>query len=171
MFHRFFGSKALAVHFKDLRMMSQPVQQGGRHAFALEHLAPVVEHKVAGDQQTLPLVAKVSTHLRNRHQSSPYDDYLHDRVHPGNVAANLPELSTVTPTSVGSIRANLQTEWPGQKVSAKQLPLDHRYHFETGPLGTGMWQSASTPLRLPLTGPSSRIFSMAATNSDRVLIF
>ena len=36
--------------------MSQPIQQGGRHAFSLEDLAPVAERKVAGDQQAATLV-------------------------------------------------------------------------------------------------------------------
>ena len=56
LFHRLFESKAFAVHLKDLRMVSQAVQQSGRHAFSLEDLSPVAERKVAGDQQAATFV-------------------------------------------------------------------------------------------------------------------
>lgn len=36
--------------------MGQPVQQGRRHAFALEDLTPLAERQVAGDQQTGPFI-------------------------------------------------------------------------------------------------------------------
>jgi len=36
--------------------MGQPVQQGSRHAFALEDLAPLTEGQVAGEQQTGPFI-------------------------------------------------------------------------------------------------------------------
>ena len=36
--------------------MGQPVQQGRRHAFALEDLAPLTERQVAGEQQTGPFI-------------------------------------------------------------------------------------------------------------------
>jgi len=38
-------------------MVSQSVQQSGRHAFALENLAPVAEREVTGDQQAAAFVA------------------------------------------------------------------------------------------------------------------
>ncbi|APZ91563.1 hypothetical protein Fuma_01152 [Fuerstiella marisgermanici] len=38
-------------------MVSQPIEQRGRHAFSLEDLAPVAEGKVAGDQQAAAFVA------------------------------------------------------------------------------------------------------------------
>ncbi len=43
---------ALGVHLEDVAVMCQPVQQGLRHAFTLEDLAPFAERQVAGDQQT-----------------------------------------------------------------------------------------------------------------------
>ena len=47
---------ALAVHLEDVAMMGQPVQQGRRHAFALEDLAPLAERQIAGEQQTGPFI-------------------------------------------------------------------------------------------------------------------
>lgn len=32
--------------------MGEPIEQNRRHAFSLEHLAPITEREVAGDQQT-----------------------------------------------------------------------------------------------------------------------
>ena len=43
-------------------MVREPVQQGRRHAFALEDLVPVAEREVAGDQQAAAFVA-VGEHL------------------------------------------------------------------------------------------------------------
>ena len=38
-------------------MMRQPVQQGRRHAFALEDLPPIAERKIARQQKTAAFVA------------------------------------------------------------------------------------------------------------------
>ncbi len=65
LFHRLFEAEAFAVHFKDLGMVSQAVQQGGRHAFALEDLTPVAEREVARDQQTAAFVT-FSEHLKQQ---------------------------------------------------------------------------------------------------------
>ena len=37
--------------------MRQPVQQGRRHAFPLEDLAPLTERQIAGEQETGPFIA------------------------------------------------------------------------------------------------------------------
>ena len=55
--HRLSKAIAFTIHLEDLAMVSQSVQQCGRHAFALEDLAPVAEREVAGDQQALAFVA------------------------------------------------------------------------------------------------------------------
>ncbi len=47
---------ALPVHLEDVTVMGQAVQQGRRHAFALEDLAPLTERQIAGDQETGPLI-------------------------------------------------------------------------------------------------------------------
>jgi len=60
LFHRLFEAEAFTVHFKDFRMMSQPVQERSRHAFALEDLTPVAEGEVACDEKTATFVAALS---------------------------------------------------------------------------------------------------------------
>src|SRR5262249_39756665 len=60
--HRLPEAKAFAVHLEDLTTVRKPIQEGGRHALALEHLAPFAERQVARDQQAAPLVA-VGEHL------------------------------------------------------------------------------------------------------------
>lgn len=65
LFHRLFEAEAFAVHLEDLRMMSQAVQQSGRHAFTLEDLAPVTEGEVARDEQTATFVA-IGEHLKQQ---------------------------------------------------------------------------------------------------------
>src|ERR1039458_5190274 len=46
-----------AVDLEDVAAMSKAVQQGRRHAFALEDTAPVAEGQIAGHQDAGPLVA------------------------------------------------------------------------------------------------------------------
>ena len=43
LFHRLFEAEAFAIHFEDVAMVSESVQQSRGHAFALEDLAPVAE--------------------------------------------------------------------------------------------------------------------------------
>jgi len=57
LFDRLAEAVALAVHFEDVTVMGQAIQQSRRHAFALEDLAPFTEGQVAGDQQTGPFVS------------------------------------------------------------------------------------------------------------------
>jgi len=47
---------ALAVHLEDVAVMGQAVEQGRRHALALEDLAPLAERQIAGDQQAGPFI-------------------------------------------------------------------------------------------------------------------
>lgn len=49
-------------------MVSQAVQQSGRHAFSLEDLSPVAERKVAGDQQAATFVT-IGEHLKQKFSS------------------------------------------------------------------------------------------------------
>lgn len=57
LFHRLFEAKAFAIHLEDVAMVRESIQQGCRHAFALEDLAPFTEGQVAGDQQAAAFVA------------------------------------------------------------------------------------------------------------------
>gem|GEM_PF-3275534 len=56
-FHRLAEAKAFTIHLEDFTMMRQAIQQGRRHAFALENLAPIAERKIAGQQKTAAFVA------------------------------------------------------------------------------------------------------------------
>ena len=56
-FHRLAKAVTFAVHLENVTSVRQPVQKCGRHAFALEDLAPVAERQVAGDQQALAFVS------------------------------------------------------------------------------------------------------------------
>ena len=47
---------AFAIHFEDVAVMGQAIQQGRRHAFALEDLPPFTERQIAGVQQAGPFV-------------------------------------------------------------------------------------------------------------------
>ena len=62
LFDAVFGSalleaKALAVHFQDVDMMGEPVQQSAGEAFGSEDLGPFVEWQVGGDNQRASFVA------------------------------------------------------------------------------------------------------------------
>lgn len=65
LFHRLFEAEAFAVHFKDLAMVRESIQQGGCHAFSLKDLAPVAERQVAGDQQAATFVS-ISEYLKQQ---------------------------------------------------------------------------------------------------------
>ena len=52
----FFEPVTLAVHFQDMDMMSQPIEQRSGKTFGAEYLGPFVEGKIAGDQRGAPLV-------------------------------------------------------------------------------------------------------------------
>ncbi|MFT5324336.1 MAG: hypothetical protein ACI8P0_002197 [Planctomycetaceae bacterium] len=56
-FHRLFEAEAFTIHLEDVAMVGESIQQGRRHAFALEDLAPVAKREVAGDQQAAAFVA------------------------------------------------------------------------------------------------------------------
>ena len=48
---------AVAVHLQDVDVVGEPVQQRAGEAFRSEHLGPLVERQVGGDQDGTPLVA------------------------------------------------------------------------------------------------------------------
>ena len=50
-------SVAVAVHLQDMDVVGEPVQQRAGEAFRSEHLGPLVERQVGGDQDGAPLVA------------------------------------------------------------------------------------------------------------------
>src|SRR5262245_20678258 len=52
-FHRLAKAVSFAVHLENMTAVRQAIQKRGRHTLALEHLAPVAECQVAGDEQTL----------------------------------------------------------------------------------------------------------------------
>jgi hypothetical protein len=56
-FHRLAEAIALAIHFKNMAPVGEPVQESPGHALSLENLAPLAERQVAGDEHTGTLVA------------------------------------------------------------------------------------------------------------------
>ena len=48
---------AVAVHLQDMDVVGEPVQQHAGEAFRTEHLGPLIERQVGGDQDGAPLVA------------------------------------------------------------------------------------------------------------------
>ena len=48
---------AVAVHLQDVHVVGEPVQQCAGEAFRSEHLGPLVERQVGGDQDGAALVA------------------------------------------------------------------------------------------------------------------
>ena len=48
---------AVAVHLQDMDVVGEPVQQRAGEAFRTEHLGPLIERQVGGDQDGAPLVA------------------------------------------------------------------------------------------------------------------
>ena len=48
---------ALAVHFQDMDMVGEAVQQSPGQAFRAEYLRPLIERQVGGHQDRAPLVA------------------------------------------------------------------------------------------------------------------
>ena len=56
---------AVAVHFQDVDMVSQAVQQCASQPFRPEHLGPLVEGQVGGDQDGAPLAA-LAEHLEEQ---------------------------------------------------------------------------------------------------------
>src|SRR5438067_4229757 len=50
-FHRLAKPITLPVHLEDVTAMRQPVQQRRSHPLPLEHLVPVAQRRVAGQQQ------------------------------------------------------------------------------------------------------------------------
>ena len=74
-------TKAITVHFQDMGMMGEPVQQRPGQAFGAEHLGPLVEGKIAGQQGGAASVA-LAEHLEQefgaglgeRHEAEFVDD-------------------------------------------------------------------------------------------------
>ena len=48
---------AVAVHLQDMDVVGEPVQQRAGEAFRTEHLGPLIEGQVGGDQDGAALVA------------------------------------------------------------------------------------------------------------------
>ena len=69
LFHRLTEAITFAVHFEDLAMMGQTVQQRGSHAFTLEDLLPLAKGQVSGDQQTGAFVA-IGEHLEKQFRAA-----------------------------------------------------------------------------------------------------
>ena len=76
--------------------MGEPVQQGGRHAFALEDLAPFAERQVAGDQQTGPFVPvreDLEQQLRPGSAEGQVAEFIADqKIHPVQLAQETVQL-------------------------------------------------------------------------------
>ncbi len=51
-----FEPVTLAVHFQDMDMVSEPIEQGSGKAFGAQYLGPFVERKIAGNQRGAALV-------------------------------------------------------------------------------------------------------------------
>jgi hypothetical protein len=60
---------AVAVHFQDVHVMSEPVEQGTGEAFGAEHLGPFLEGQVRGDHGRASLIA-LAEHLEEPTASS-----------------------------------------------------------------------------------------------------
>ena len=72
---------ALAVHFQDMDMVGEAVQQSPGQAFRAEYLRPLIERQVGGHQDRAPLVAlaedfeqQLGGGLRERHEAEFVDD-------------------------------------------------------------------------------------------------
>ena len=52
-----FESEALAVHFQDVDMVGQAIQQGSGQAFGTEDFRPFIERQIGGDDHRASLVA------------------------------------------------------------------------------------------------------------------
>ena len=48
---------AVAVHLQDVDVVGEPVQQRAGEALRTEHLGPLIERQVGGDQDGAPFVA------------------------------------------------------------------------------------------------------------------
>ena len=55
--HRLPEAITFAVHLENVALVCEPIKQRRRHPFALEHLSPLAERQVAGDQKAASLVA------------------------------------------------------------------------------------------------------------------
>ena len=80
--HRLTEAKAFTIHLEDFTMMRQAIQQGRRHAFALEDLAPVAERKVAGQQKAAAFVT-IGEDLKQQFRAAPTErqvpEFIHDQ--------------------------------------------------------------------------------------------
>ena len=72
---------ALAVHFQDMDMVGETVQQGPGQAFGAEHLRPLIEGQIAGHQGGAALVAlaeyleqQFGSRFAERHEAKFVDD-------------------------------------------------------------------------------------------------
>ena len=82
LFHRLAEAKAFTIHLKDFTVVSQAVQQSGRHAFALKDLTPVAERQIAGQQQAAAFVAvreDLKQQLRTAATERQITQFIHDQ--------------------------------------------------------------------------------------------
>ena len=83
--------------------MGEPIQQSRRHAYSLEHLAPITEREIAGDQRTGSVVAvgeQLERHFSKR--LAPRSFLL-----PNVATSSL--LATIAPTNQKSVCASRVT--------------------------------------------------------------
>ena len=76
-----FESEALAVHFQDVDMVGQAIQQGSGQAFGTEDFRPFIERQIGGDDHRASLVAlrdgfeqKFGAGFGQRHEAELIDD-------------------------------------------------------------------------------------------------
>lgn len=86
LFHRLAEAKAFTIHLKDFTMMRQPIQQGRRHAFALEDLAPIAEGKIARQQKTAAFVA-IGKNLKQEFRTAAAERQITEFVHDQQIRA------------------------------------------------------------------------------------
>lgn len=86
LFHRLTEAKAFTIHLKDFAVMSQPIQKSGRHAFALENLAPVAERKVACQQKAAAFVT-IGEDLKQQFRAAPTERQVPQFVHDQQIRA------------------------------------------------------------------------------------
>ena len=73
-FHRLAKAVPLAIDLEDVAVVSQPVQQCGSHALALEDLVPLAERKVTRDQHAVTLIAVAEHPKLELHAASTQGD-------------------------------------------------------------------------------------------------
>ena len=86
LFHRLTEAKAFTIHLKDFTVVSQAVQQSGRHAFALKDLTPVAERQIARQQQAAAFVA-VGKNLKQQLCTAATERQISEFIHDQQIGA------------------------------------------------------------------------------------